>query len=429
MIVGTFRQNGLVYTDHVIEVPLDHDRPDGPRIEVFAREVVAAAKADAGLPRLLFLQGGPGGKALRPPGRGGWIGRALEEHRVVLLDQRGTGRSTPVNRQTLASAGGPAEQAAYLAHFRADSIVRDAEALRHEINGGRPWSTLGQSYGGFITMTYLSLAPEGLRRSFVTGGLPTLTGTAEDVYRLTFDRTLEKNEAYFARHPGDRELCARIAEHLRDRDVRLPTGERLSPRRFQSLGLGLGTRSGFDSLHFLLEEAFVTGANGPELSDTFLAGVQDAVSVAPRPLYAVFQELIYAQGGATRWAAERAYRERPEFGLSGDVPFAFTGEMFFPFHFDEDPALVPLREAAHLLAEKADWPLLYDLGRLRSNDVPVYAAVYHGDMFVPREYSLETAAAVRGLTPWITNEYEHDGLKEGPAVLGRLLDMAARDGS
>ncbi|QFG20139.1 alpha/beta fold hydrolase [Actinomadura sp. WMMB 499] len=429
MIAGTFRQRGLVCTDHVIEVPLDHDRPDGPRIEVYAREVVTAAKADADLPRLLFLQGGPGGKAVRPASGSGFVGRALDDHRVVLLDQRGTGRSTPANRRTLARLGGPAEQAAYLAHFRADAIVRDAEALRREIGGGRPWTTLGQSYGGFITMAYLSLAPEGLRRSFVTGGLPTLTGTADDVYGLTFDRTLEKNEEYFARHPGDRDLCARIVGHLRERDVRMPTGERLSPRRFQGLGLGLGTRAGFDTLHFLLEEAFVEGPDGPELSDTFLAGVHDATSLAARPLYALFQEPIYAQGGATNWAAERVYRGRPEFDLEGGAPFAFTGETYYPFNFEEDPALVPLRDTAHLLAAKDDWPRLYDPGRLARNEVPVYAAVYHDDMFVPREFSLETARAVRGLRPWITNEYEHDGLKESTAVLDRLLAMAEEDGA
>ena len=41
-----------------------------------------------------------------------------------MLDQRGTGRSTPVGALPGAR---PSEQAAYLTHFRADSIVRDAE--------------------------------------------------------------------------------------------------------------------------------------------------------------------------------------------------------------------------------------------------------------------------------------------------------------
>ena len=45
-------------------------------------------------------------------------------------------------------------------------------------------------------------------------------------------------------------------------------------------------------------------------------------------------------------------------------------------------------------------------------------------MYVPREFSEETAAAIRGLRPWVTNEYEHDGLRaNGQRVLGRLLDL------
>jgi len=40
--VTSFRQPGTALTDHVFAVPLDHQRPDGEQIEVFAREVVAA---------------------------------------------------------------------------------------------------------------------------------------------------------------------------------------------------------------------------------------------------------------------------------------------------------------------------------------------------------------------------------------------------
>ena len=45
-----FRQPGTVLTDHTFTVPLDHHRPDGEQIEVFAREVAPAAGAMAILP-------------------------------------------------------------------------------------------------------------------------------------------------------------------------------------------------------------------------------------------------------------------------------------------------------------------------------------------------------------------------------------------
>jgi len=424
MRTTTYRQHGLECREYVLDVPLDHSRPDGDQIAVYAREVVDTTQPDAEkLPRLLFLQGGPGGKGPRPVARSGWLERALKDYRVVLLDQRGTGLSTPATRQTLSRRGSVEQQAEYLSLHRADAIVRDSELLRQALQGDEPWSVLGQSYGGFCSLTYLSYAPQGLREVFITGGLPPLSATVDEIYAITYTRTVEKNRAYFDRHPADRELCARIVNHLRTHDVRLPTGERLTPRRFQGIGIRLGMKSDFDALHYLLEEAFVDTPSGPELSDTFLTAVAVQASFATNPLYAVLHEACYCQGFASRWSAERLYHERPEFALDGDTPFLFTGEMIYPFLFEEDPALVPLRDVAHLLADKDDWPALYDVDQLARNEVPVFAAIYFDDMYVAREFSLATAAAVGKVTPWITNEYEHDGLRTAD-VLDRLFQLA-----
>jgi hypothetical protein len=44
---------------------------------------------------------------------------------------------------------------------------------------------------------------------------------------------------------------------------------------------------------------------------------------------------------------------------------------------------------------------------------------------VERDFSEQTAASIRGLRPWLTNEFDHDGLRAyGERVLGRLLDLA-----
>jgi pimeloyl-ACP methyl ester carboxylesterase len=418
----TSRHRDVVSIEHRLDVPLDHHAPDGERIEVFARELVKVDKANDDLPRLLYLQGGPGGKSPRPSWSA-WVERILRDYRVVLLDQRGTGLSTPANRQTLARRGGPEEQADYLQYFRADAIVRDSELLRAALNGDQPWSLLGQSFGGFCTMTYLSFAPHGVKEAFVTGGIPPIQGTADDVYRVTYDRCVEKNEAYFRLYPEDRELCARIVRQLAEKDVRLPTGERFSPRRFQTVGHGLGMREEFDGLHYVLEEAFVPGSEGEEISDTFLHAVGSGLSYAEGPLYALLHEPIYQQGTASRWSAERIYAEREEFHLDRGRPFLFTGEMIYPFFFDEDPALVPLRETANLLADKEDWPALYDVDQLARNEIPVFAAIYYNDLYVAREHSLATVQAVPKITPLITNEFEHDGIRAGD-VLDRLFKLA-----
>ncbi|MGW7308835.1 alpha/beta fold hydrolase [Streptomyces sp. NPDC054835] len=430
-MVSTFRQPGLVLTDHRFSVPLDHDAPDGERIEIHGREVVASDRADrTGLPWLLYLEGGPGFGARRFIGPQAWLGRAVREFRVLLLDQRGTGASTPANRQTLPLRGSPREQADYLAHFRADSIVKDCELIRRQLTGGAPWTVLGQSFGGFCATHYLGAAPEGLETVLITGGLPSLTATADEVYRAAFPRVRRKNEAHYARYPGDVERARRIAAHLAAHEVALPGGGALTPEAFQSLGILLGGGDGTHQLHLLLEDAFVPTPAGPALSDAFLEGVQAHLSFAGHPLYALLHEAIYAQGqGPTDWAAERVRAGLPEFDaagtLAGDAPLLFTGETIHPWHFATDPALRPLRETAELLAARTDWAPLYDPARLAVNEVPVAAAVYHDDMYVDTAHSLGTARAVRGLRTWVTDEFEHDGVRAGgPRVLDRLLALA-----
>ena len=415
----SFRHPGTVLTDRFFAVPLDHQRPDGEQIEVFAREVVAADKAEADLPWLLFLQGGPGFGAPRPEGRESWLDRALNDYRVLLLDQRGTGRSSPASRRTLARLGPARAQADYLTHFRADSIVLDAELIRRELTD-EPWSVLGQSFGGMCTVTYLSFAPHGIREAFITGGLPGLTVTADDVYRQTYRTVAAKNAAHYERYPDDIERAGRVAEYLAEHDVRLPDGAPLSVEAFQSIGSMLGQSAGSHSLHYLLEDSFADD----ELSDAFRYAVMNELSFAASPLYALLHEAAYAQGSATRWSAQRIRAEFGEFDPEA-VPLYFTGEMIFPWMIDADPTLRPLREAAGILAERDDWPPLYDPVRLAANEVPVAAAVYYHDMYVDREFSMQTAQAIRGLQAWVTSEYEHDGLRVSDgAVLDRLIGMA-----
>ncbi|MFD8204443.1 alpha/beta fold hydrolase [Streptomyces sp. NPDC059701] len=427
---ASYRQPGVVLTDRRFTVPLDHADPAGETIELYAREVVASDKAQDDLPWLVYLQGGPGFGAHRFVGRPSWLGRALEEYRVLLLDQRGTGASTPANRQTLPLRGGPAEQADYLTHFRTDSIVRDCEIVRAQVTGGAPWTVLGQSFGGFCTVAYLSLAPEGLHTALITGGLPSLDAHADDVYRAAYPRIERKVEAHYARYPQDVERARRIADHLLTHDVVLPNGYRLTVEAFQSLGIVLGGSEGSHRLHFLLEDAFVRTPRGVELSDAFQEEVQGLLSFAGHPLYALVHEAIYGQDARpTNWSAERVRAEFPRFDaakiLAGDEPLLFTGETIHPWTFDCDPALRPLRETADLLAARTDWTPLYDPARLAANEVPAAAAVYHDDMYVDTAHALTTARNIRGLRTWVTDEFEHDGVRAGgPRVLDRLLALA-----
>jgi pimeloyl-ACP methyl ester carboxylesterase len=421
---------GLRTAEHVFTVPLDHGAPDGETITVFAREYVSAAHSEeqaAELPWLLFLQGGPGGRGNRFGSLGGWSKAAAQDFRILMLDQRGTGLSSPIDRNTLPLRGSAADQAAYLEHFRADSIVSDAELIRAALESG-PWTVYGQSYGGFCALTYLSFAPHGLREVLVTGGLAPLTGPADDVYRATFQRVAARNAEYFSWYPEDRATVERIARHLRHTPEFLPDGGPLTVERFQMVGAFLGGNTRVDSLHYLLEDAFTETVDGTRLSDAFLDQVQGVVSRRSNPLYALMHESIYGQGQATEWSAWRVLAEYPEFRPDAE-PLQLTGEMVYPWYFEQDPALQPLREVAELLAAKQDWKPLYDVGRLAANTVPVAAAVYSDDIYVDRKLSLETAAAVRGLQVWESGDFHHDGIADdGEGIFARLLGMARSGG-
>lgn len=424
---------GMRTAEHYFTVPLDHFSPDavGPdgvpeTLTVFAREYVSAAHSEeeaGSLPWLLFLQGGPGGRGNRLASLGGWSKAAARDFRILMLDQRGTGLSSPIDRKSLPQRGTAEAQGAYLEHFRADSIVADAELIRTALGSG-PWSIYGQSYGGFCALTYLSFAPDGLKEALITGGLAPLAGHADDVYRATFARVAARNAEYFSWYPEDRATVDEIARHLRRTEEFLPDGTRLTVERFQMVGAFLGGNTRVDGLHYLLEEAFAGTPQGRRLSDPFLEQVQTIVSRLSNPLYALMHESIYAQDQATGWAAWRVLQEYPEF-LPGAEPLLLTGEMVYPWYFEQDPALHPLREVADLLAGKRDWKPLYDRAQLAANTVPVAAAVYRDDIYVDRSLSLETAAAVRGLQVWETADFHHDGIADdGEAIFGRLLGMA-----
>ena len=414
---------GLQLSDLVLPVPLDHAEPSGARIELFARLVARPGGED--LPLLVFLQGGPGSEAPRPldPATPPWLPRALRDHRVLLLDQRGTGRSTPVGpdvplpegaipgARTLREATGE-QQARYLTHFRADSIVADAELLREAL-GLERWSLLGQSFGGFTTLRYLSAAASGVEKALFTGGLPTVGPGMDQVYATTWEGMIERSERHWARFPGDRDRFRRLADAAAAGTLRVAGGRSVGVETLRRLGHLLGASQGAERLHLLLD----LDPASPAFSHDLAAALPFS---GRNPLYAVIHESCWADGVATRWAAERTMP-----AAVAEDPTLLAGEHIHRELFAEDPELAPWAEAAHLLAEH-EWPRLYDEQALRAAEVPGAAAVYHDDAYVPREHSLATAALLPGLRTWVTSEYEHNGLRaSGETVLDHLLDLAA----
>ncbi len=407
-IAQALRIPGFLVTDHILSVPLDHDRTDGETIEVFAREVAAPDGRDR--PFLVFLQGGPGHEAPRPTGRPtspAWLERALRDFRVLMLDQRGTGRSTPYG----APGRNPAADAEWLIHFRADAIVRDAECFREHLGAGR-WSLLGQSFGGYCSLHYLCVAPDSLREVFFTGGLPPVGRPVDGVYSTTFDTMRRLNYRYHQQFPQDRARLGRLLDLCDAGKVRDPGGHPTTRRLVRTIGSQLGVDGGAESIHYLLER--------DPLSPGFRYDLAAMLPFNARnPLYAVLHESSYADGGRTQWSAERV--EPDDF--RGDSQL-LTGEHLFQWHFEDSVELRPYREVAVILAGHA-WPRLYDADVLTQVKVPCAALIYADDPFVDRQFSEQTADLLPGMRRWLTNEYLHNGLRSGGGhVLDRLIALA-----
>lgn len=450
-------RDGTWMREHFFTMPLRHGEDDGQTITMFVRELVAGGKKDLpDLPCLLYLQGGPGFPAGRPSTPiSGWTKSALGEYRVLLVDQRGTGRSSAVTAQNLALVGGgdPEAQAEYVTHFRADSIVKDCEVARVALCGKDSKITLlGQSFGGFCILSYLSMAPESITRALFTFGLAPIQRTPDEVYTATYKRVLERNRRFYGHYPGDIPKVRRIVAHLLKHEeeqggLPLPGGGKITARRFLQLGIEMGSKGGMDSLHWLLEDAWVAHQDcdtPQELSYAFLRGVEDRSSYDTNPLYWLLHEAIYCDGSedspgaakASNWAAHRVRQSEDNGALfdpssrlraGEEAEVLFTGEMVYPWMSEDYATLGKLRGCAEILAIKTDWGPLYDRDCLDgvASQVPCAAIIAYEDLYVEREYSEETAALLGpGAKLWISNEFQHSGLGDDPhRVLQTLLGM------
>lgn len=438
---SSFRLKGLLLIDRRFRVPLDYSGGLPGDITIFAREVVPAGLNDtrSPLPYLVYFQGGPGFESPRMS-EAGEFRKFAREHRLLLLDQRGTGLSTAVSSATVEDLGTSAAALRYLKCFRAPSIVRDAELIRKAIlpEGGK-WSILGQSFGGFCVLTYMSLFPWHLHRAYLTGGLaPVRDGcSAEAVYRRLIPRVMRQMDSYYETFPGDEQVLAEIVRHLDSSSggaVDLPGGSVLSVRGLQALGFeGLGFPGSFARLHYLLERAWerlpVSGER--VLSAYFLRSVENFMSFDTNPMYFLMHEVCYCNGGgeASNWAAERVYQDTPALHAATAAREGrrvyMTGEMVFPFMLDEVSALRPMKEVGHALAANTDWDPLYSEEALRSCAVPAAAAVYYNDMFVDFDLSMETVGK-SNIKPWVTSEFTHAGIREGTdRVIEQLTSLVS----
>ncbi|OJJ50164.1 hypothetical protein ASPZODRAFT_1117486 [Penicilliopsis zonata CBS 506.65] len=421
------------------DVPVDYSKPNEATLRLFARSVrrfntpVEPTKEDKQLPWLVFLQGGPG-MGCRAPQEYGWISTVLDKgYQVLFLDQRGTGLSSTITAGTLARQGNAIKQAEYLKNFRADNIVQDCEAIRKCLTAEYPeekrkWSLIGQSFGGFCAVTYLSKFPESLTEAFICGGLPPLVDTPDPVYAHTYGKVAQRNAAYYDKFPEDADRVKRILRFLKDNTVAVSSGT-LTPARFQQLGILFGAHGGLDTMHDLVLRAWNDLETFGFFTHPTLNLIDNYGGYDNNIIYAVLHEAIYCQGKASYWSADRLRSSLPQFQIDHEKEqIFFTGEMIYKDMFDSYSELQQVKEVADILASTDDWPVLYDEAQLAENQVPVYAATYVDDMYVHFDLATATAAKIKGIKQFITNTMYHDALRSRSDELMRQL-FSLRDDS
>lgn len=433
-------------------MPLNHDNPESTRIRLFGRVVThyeqsvtdgVSPNSGEKNPWLAYLEGGPGFGNRHPKDSPLVKENLHRSYRVLFLDYRGTGLSTPVSVATI-PGDSTADKVAYLSHFRQDSIVKDLEAVRlrlTEKDDLKKWSIMGQSFGGFVSHTYLSFYPDGLREVFLTGGLAPVNVPPERVYQATFRKVMERNIAYYNKFPEDIMTVHYIASHIQQQgDIQLPAGGYLTVPRFLTLGLAFGRHEGIHETHAFLTKMKLEIVQFGLLSRSTLTAIEQDNPLDSNPIYAILHEAIYCYGPgiASNWAAFRVGSNLDQYhwlteDYTGPVrsagsavvePLFFSGEMIFPFHFDTYPELMSLKEVAQALAERDAWSWLYDEEQLARNEVPVFAASYVDDMYVDFRLARGTAAKVRGVRVFETNAFYHNALRvKSGEIISALLKL------
>lgn len=274
-----------------LTVPENRSQPEGRKIDVFVAVLpanTASPKADP----LLILAGGPGQSATS---LASFASRLIEVRRtrdVVLIDQRGTGRSAPLACAAFARdedaadaldidplprarecAAELAAKGIDVAQYTTAAFVADLEAARNALGYPR-WNLWGGSYGTRVALEYLRRHGTRVRSLVLDGAAPpslkiplSVWTTREHALESVFS-ACEATVSCKRAHPDLRATLDRIRETLGPdgRDVRIAdprTGEPQALRlTYAAVLAGLHPLTYLPELAVTLPEILERGANG-----------------------------------------------------------------------------------------------------------------------------------------------------------------------
>ena len=218
-----------------IEVPEDRSKTDGRKIRIFAAVLPANTLTPKPDP-LLILAGGPGQAASSLAPFASRLNEIRRSRDVVLIDQRGAGRSTPLTCEAFKPRDDDAletdpvprakacteelrTQGVDAAQYTTTAWIADLEAMRNAL-GYAQWNLWGGSYGTRVAQEYLRRHPDRIRTVTLDAVVPPAMISTLDVWRTrqaTYDAVLRAcagSPACKSRHPDPPALLETIASTL-----------------------------------------------------------------------------------------------------------------------------------------------------------------------------------------------------------------------
>ncbi|KAI5918936.1 Alpha/Beta hydrolase protein [Camillea tinctor] len=287
---------------------------------------------------MVYLCGGPGDG--NPPSRMPRLNEYFLERDYWILypDYRGTGDSSP-GEIPLALRNGDEQGALYMIkQLGQRNIVRDLEAVRAVLCDGAKWSICAQSYGGWITYSYLSFSGSGLKRVCINAGAAPIHYSPEHVHQQLARNVVERNELYYSLYPDDVDRVKTIAIWLARQNcgkgIKIPGWGILTPQQFLCLGRNLSSEARYPQLHQLFKKMAEDIKGPPDdgspvslAADTIeLLKATDSWRFDRRPLYAVLNESQYLRNTTetTNWVAQHVAAQPIVFMPEADIKAQYS---------------------------------------------------------------------------------------------------------
>lgn len=401
-----------------LTVAEDPTRPDGRQIELRVA-ILEASGQHMGSP-VVFLAGGPGQAASEAfPGIAAALAPLRRGRDIILLDQRGTGSSAPLDCPAVDNPLGKqgSEELLQLTRrclealtadprfFTTSVAVTDLELLREAL-GHEKWHLLGVSYGTRVAMEYARRYPDRVASMVLDGVVPPPLALGSEHGRNA-RRVLDLLFNACRREAGCAERLGDPAEHLH--------------RLRQQLGEGL---------ELSVADPRTAEPQSLWLDEDLLGGVIRLLLYAPESAALLPLLLRDATGDPTRLAAQalmvneqlaRQISQGMELAVicSEDLPF-------FPEDARDDHSLLGGALVESLISRCSIWPkgeIPADFKEPLVSDVPTLLLSGERDPVTPPVYAEAVARGLSDSRHLVVPGQHHNVLARGclPDIIAEFI--------